>query len=966
MRLAAFPPEAALLPALAQAWLAAPGDPGAGMLILPNRRAARALAGAFLQANAGQALLLPRIVAAQGLDEAGLALAGALDLPPAIEPMRRQAILASLILKLEGENGAPRRLPGAWALAADLAALLDEADYAEIDLAAALPGVVEAELARHWEVTLKFLRIVTQNWPAILKSLRLLNPAARQVALLDAQGAAWAAKPPAEKIWLVAADADPALCRLARVVAGLPAGAVILPGYDPMLPDAAWAALDDSHAQAGIARLLGGLGARREEIAHWPAPASKVPPGRAALLSRALLPAAALADWQQPAALVTAGLHQLAARDEQEDATAIAMILRDALEVPGRSAALVTPDRGLAVRVVAALRRFGVAADDSAGEPLAETPPGVLLRLLARAAQAEFSPLPLLALLKHPLTGLGSSPEITRAQARALERKALRGPRPPPGLAGLRFRLKPDGDRTERDFLARLELTLAPLTGLPLALDPAAALRALIAAAEAIAATADASGAAQLWAGEAGAMLSDTLAEALAALFGLPVMPAADLPDLLDGLLAGQVVRRPRTRDNHPRVAIWGVQEAMLQSVDVAVLGGLVEGVWPAPAEPGPWLSRPMRKAAGLASAERSVGQAAHDFFALACACPSVVLAAPTRRERAPAVPARWLTRLKALLSGAGQALPAHPAAGWAARLDLPAAREVRPKPAPRPPAEARPKRLSISEIATLIADPYAIYARHVLDIRPLDALDEESDQSQFGNIVHAGLATFFSVERNFAAPGAAAELALHLQTALRATRPRPALQHWWEARLERIACWVVEAEAARRNTTPPAALALEQKADHQVAGGFVLRGRADRIEAQADGKVLIMDYKTGAVPEAKKVRAGTMPQLPLEAVMAEAGAFGPAFTGPVTELAYWKLSGRHNPGEDKPLFDGKPAELRKVIDAAAASLPLLFAKFADPATPYLAHPHPDRSTYKDVFAGISRSAEWGGEADDA
>ena len=201
MRLAAFPPEAAFLPALARAWMGAPGDPGAGLLILPNRRAARALGGAFLQANDGRALLLPRIAAIQGLDEAGLALAGALDLPPAIEPMRRQAILASLILKLQGANGAPRRLPGAWVLAADLAALLDEADYAEIDLGRALPGVVAAELARHWEVTLKFLGIVTQAWPAILKSLRLMNPAARQVALLEAQGAAWAAQPPGAKMW---------------------------------------------------------------------------------------------------------------------------------------------------------------------------------------------------------------------------------------------------------------------------------------------------------------------------------------------------------------------------------------------------------------------------------------------------------------------------------------------------------------------------------------------------------------------------------------------------------------------------------------------------------------------------------------------------------------------------------------------------------------------------------------------
>ena len=379
-------------------------------------------------------------------------------------------------------------------------------------------------------------------------------------------------------------------------------------------------------------------------------------------------------------------------------------------------------------------------------------------------------------------------------------------------------------------------------------------------------------------------------AEAMAALAGLPEMPAEDLAALLDRLLAGAVVRRPRTRDSHPRVAIWGVQEAMLQTVDVAVLGGLVEGAWPAASEPGPWLSRPMRKAAGLPAAERDIGRAAHDFFALACACPNVVLAAPARRERAPAVPARWLTRLRALLAGQGVALPEHPAAAWAARLDLPAKREQRPRPAPRPPAEARPKRLSISEFGTLIADPYAIYAGKVLRIRPLDALDEESDQSRFGNIVHDGLAAFFAGKPDFGAPEAIPALDLALQSAMRAARPRAALQHWWEARLRRIAEFVVAAEAERRAAGTPSALALELKTEFALGRGFVLSARADRIERRADGAVAIIDYKTGAVPKVKDVCGGAQPQLPLEAVMAEAGAFGPEFAATVGELTYWKL----------------------------------------------------------------------------
>jgi ATP-dependent helicase/nuclease subunit B len=969
MRLAAFPAQAPFLPALAAAWLAAPGDAAAGMLILPSRRAARAAAGAFLQANHGQPLLLPRIIALGAIDEAGLALQAALDLPPAVPPLTRQAILAKLILARGGAHGAPTRLHTAWALAADLAALLDEAEEAEIPLHSALRDVVPAELAGHWQTTLQFLDIVTEAWPKILAGMGMIDPAARQARLLDAQAAFWAATAPPEKIWLVAREASPALARLAKTVAGLPQGSVILPDYDNALDDESFAALDDGHAQAGIAGLLAALGARRADVALWPATDGTVPPGRAALMSKALLPAAALHLWQEAAAAPgMQGISRLAARDESEEAVAIAMILRDALEAPGKSVALVTPDRALAQRVAVILRRFGILADDSAGEALAETPPAIFLRLIATAAASDFAPVPLLALLKHPLTAIGEKPEICRRHARTLERLALRGPRPPPGFDGIKFRLDQRLGETEaaRNFLARLEARLKPVTGLPRGIGPAEAIRALLATAESLAANESEPGAARLWALDAGAALSERLAAVLEAAETLPEIAAADLPDLIDAILEGGVVRKPRTRDGHPRIAIWGVQEAALQSVDVAVLAGLVEGVWPAIPDPGPWASRPMRKQAGLPAPERKIGQAAHDFYGLCCRCPAVILAAPIRRARAPAVPSRWLTRLDAVLAGAGAALPAHPAASWARQLDTPALRELRPKPQPRPPQAARPSELSISDIATLMADPYAIYARKILRIAALDAIDEESDQNLFGNIVHAGIEAFFRAAPDFFAPEAARDLALALQVAMRAQRPRAALEHWWEARLERIAGWLVATERARRRFWgAPRAVAVEQQAVMAIGENFRLKGRADRIEIRPDGGVFIADYKTGTPPKEKDVEAGNAPQLLLEAVMAEAGAFGPAFSASVTELAFWKLSGRHLEGEDLQLFAEDADRLRAAIDEAARNLPALVKKFADPATPYLARPHPSRGTYRDVYAGLSRVGEWGGQGDD-
>ncbi|WP_298263732.1 double-strand break repair protein AddB [Acidocella sp.] len=965
LHIGAFSPETPFLPALAAHWLAGDGAPQDGLIILPSRRAAQALAGAFLEANGGHALLLPRIIALGNIDEAGLLLSTGFALPPAIAATARQALLARLILAMAGAGGAPQKPHAAWVLAAELAELLDEADHAEVDLGETLPQLVAGELAAHWQKTLDFLRIITQAWPAHLREQGLLNPAARLREMIRAQTSAWQDRPPAHRLWMVAAEGTPAIAGMARVVAGLPQGLLLLPGYDPLLDSAAWLALDDTHAQSAIARLLADIGARRSEVQPLPGPNPPVLDGRAALLSRALLPAEALGHWQGTTTANTAGLTRLQTPDEAQNALAIAMVLRGALERPGSTAALITPDRQLAARVASALKRFGITADDSAGEPLTQTPPAVFLRLLARAAAAEFSPLPLLSLLKHPLAAGGLPPGQFRDQARRLETRALRGPRPGPGFDGLKFRLEgaPQG---LRDFADRLELLLRPLA-LPEALAPATALRLLAEAGEALARTDELPGAAVLWAGEAGIALSELLLDMFTALTPLPDMARGDLPDLLDAILAGTVVRKPRVKDGHPRIAIWGIQEAALQSVDIAVLGGLVEGVWPAPAEPGPWLSRPMRKAAGLPSPEQKIGQAAHGFFALGCSCREVVLAAPIRRERAPAVPARWLTRLDAMLAGAGTVLPPHDAAQWAAQLDMPVARETRPRPYPRPPVAARPDTLSISEIGTLIADPYAIYARKILRLRELPALDEESDQSLFGEIVHAGLAAFFARDKNgCAAADAVARLEAELQTAMRAKRPRAALEAWWAARLARIAAWVVELEQARRATSGvPRALAHEQDGVFHLPGGYRLTGRADRIERAADGGVALIDYKTGFVPPAAQVEAGTAPQLPLEAVMAEAGVFGDDFAATVTELAYFKLSGRAEAGEETRLFAHKPGRLREVIDQAGASLADLFDKFAEARTAYLASPHPARVNKYDAYAGISRRAEWAGEDGD-
>ncbi len=338
MNLFNIPPHLPFLDAIAAEWLSRAGPDSLGvaegLILLPTRRGARALAEAFLRVSGGRALLLPRITAIGALDEAPLALAGAMDLPPAVDPMRRIAELSRLILAMNGANGAPRSADGAWRLATDLAFLMDEAERAEIDLARTLPGAADPQFAAHWAHTLTFLRIVTEYWPAWLQEQQMMNPGARTMALLDAQAKAWRQSSPTQRVLLAGVTAGfPALGRLAQVVASFPSGAVVFPGLDTSLPADVWEALEESHYQAGLRNVLNQLGAGRADVRDWPVqPASAVPETRPDLLSCALLSGQALATWLETGPPAPAGLFRLETADEQQEAVAIALILRDAIE----------------------------------------------------------------------------------------------------------------------------------------------------------------------------------------------------------------------------------------------------------------------------------------------------------------------------------------------------------------------------------------------------------------------------------------------------------------------------------------------------------------------------------------------------------------------------------------------------------------------------------------------------------
>jgi ATP-dependent helicase/nuclease subunit B len=434
----------------------------------------------------------------------------------------------------------------------------------------------------------------------------------------------------------------------------------------------------------------------------------------------------------------------------------------------------------------------------------------------------------------------------------------------------------------------------------------------------------------------------------------------SEYPATLEALLQPIAVR-PRF-GRHPRLFIWGPLEARLQRADRTILGGLSEGIWPAEPEPDPWMSRPMRARFGLPPLERRIGLAAHDFVQAAMA-PEVALTRSIRVEGTPTVPARWLLRLEALLAASGIAGGLSFPAGieaWSARLDKPQRFTPTRPPRPCPPVSLRPRQLSVTRIGTWMADPYAIYARHVLRLRKLDPIDAEIGPAARGTLVHQILDRFVAQYPDVLPPDGEIRLrALAAEAFRQASAARPAVWAYWRPRLERIARWFLEQEQRRRadgarplRTEVEGALTIAGP-----AGPFLLTATADRIDRLSDGSLAIVDYKTGLLPPRSEVAQGISPQLPLEAAMAEAGGFEGVPAGAVGELAFWRITGGREPGEVCEIALG--GEARQLAAEALEGLAQLIATFDDPATAYEPVPWPERAPRFSDYRHLARIDEW-------
>ncbi len=928
---------------------------GGVTLILNTRRAARAVSEAFeaqgLDAGETQgACFLPRL---RALDEIGTGAEAAPDLPAAIARPRRLLTLARLVGAYLGR--APELGPraAAPALAEALARLIDETDREGVDLAA-LDAAAPPEHAAHWDVTLSFLSILRAHWPEIRAAQEggALDPEARRRRAILALIARWEATPP--RAPMIAAGSTGSVgstALLLRAVAQAPQGAVVLPGYDPDIAAGIWDEIDEQHPYAGFRRLFDALGLGPRDAAPWSEDAADDPAqaARRRLVGQALRPAPATDGWlaardalRADAAPAAAGLTLIEAPDPRREALALALAIREALEIPGRRVALITPDRSLARRVTAAMARWGVRPDDSGGRPLALTPPAMFLKLLAEAACAPFDAVTLLALLKHPLACAGAGRGAHLAAARRFELKGLRARPELDTRAACRAALDALGAQTLDPVFAALEAVAAP------DLDLAGRARLHLAQAEALAGP-------ELWAHEAGEATRAAAQGFADAADAFGPCPPGDYPALFAALLSGEAREEAYLPD--PRVAIWGPLEARTQSAELVILGGLNEGVWPSAAAPDPWLSRPMRARLGLPPPERGVGLAAHDFLQGACA-PEVILSRALRAQGAPATASRFVQRLTTLLEGvAPETLKAMRARGarllgWVDPLERP---EGPPRPAsrprPRPPVAARPRALSATQVETLIRDPYAIYARKVLGLKPLDPVGRRIDARDRGVTLHAALARYAELWAEGATPEAA--LAQAVAETLEGAPAPVALRRLWRARFARLGPVFLREEEAR--AASGRIIAAERPgARHDAALGFTLSARADRIDRLQGGALALYDYKTGAIPTDREIKAFAK-QLPLEAAIAEAGGFEGVAPARVAMLAHLSLGAGKGAGRTQAVKESPEALAREAWDG----LLRLIAAYDAPETGYPARARLRKTRHAGDYDHLSRFGEW-------
>ena len=929
-------------------------------IFLPTRRACIELKRAFMRQGEGRCLLLPKLSPIGDLDEDEELLSSPQDefgLKPLISPLQRLGLLTKLIEDYMVKTGMPSSPALSLKLAKSLVRLMDQAIIENVPWEG-LYNLVPDEFANHWQLTLDFLEIITTYWPKVLEEKGLMEPYARHHKLVDAMVSRWEKKPPSHPILAAGSTGTMlATARLLQAIAALPQGEVILPGLDTSLSESEVKAFSPCHPQYAPTRFLekmnllpsevppwSGLEGQKEECgarAHLFAQALKsmfVPPRSPdqeslspcfrrdkTFLSKddksntnklsslgELSETRGSYSFNREEALK--GVYLVPCASPQEEAIAIAILLRQQLEIPHQRTALITSDLRLAERVTWELKRWGIEIDSSAGDPLHQTPAGVFLSLCAEFIAFPQDKIALLSLLKHPLFRLKKPAGTLRFEIRQFEKKVLRGD------SFKVFSWLKEFQASTNSFNALKESSFENF--LKLHCEMAEIL------------STDEEGVCQLWKGTKGEAVKAFFEDLKDASSSFPSITLPEYSSLLKELLHGQSLRfRPQ---KHQRLAILGPIEARLFHADVMILGGLNEGAWPPEIGVDPWLNRPMRKEMGFPSPERRIGLSSHDF-GQAFASPKVYLTRALKVDGTPTLPCRWLERLNVYLKTWGLSFPEEPRVlEWVGQLDQPDELETQGPPMPTPSLKSRPRQLSVTQIETWMRDPYALYARKILSLSPLDPLNSQVGAADRGTLIHSALDQFFKICLDPHHRDAINILLLIGKTLFEPYENDPSVRLFWWPRFCHLSRWFIDYERATRLPGTQTFTEVRGKLILTTPmGPFECTAKADRIDLLPDGCLRIIDYKTGMPPSDQDVQLGFSPQLPLEGAIALEQGFEGISATQIESLQYWWLKGDAKGGIIK-ILSGDPHEISK---QALAGLERMVLLFEDEKTPYPARP---------------------------
>lgn len=895
---------------------------------LPTRRSCMVLEETLFQKNPQTSFILPRIVALGETTPEELILMSSelveeLSLLPAvIRPSRRRLLLATLIEKFRySERGMGADLALKWA--DKLTAILDEMRTHDVNLKTLKEIGPVSGHAEHWEKIHTFLSLVSNHWDSILEEEQAVESITWQKRILDAYAHFLKTQGTRKPIMIAGSlGTIPSTANLIQAISKLPNGVVVLPGLEKIKQKEP---VSPRHPQFFLFALLEKLDINPCHVEY-------------------------LTDTQhfdtdtschkksefQGIEIQCENLSYMEASDQAEEARLVAISIRKALEEGKKKIVCVATDQALLKRINTELEVWDIVPLSPQSRSLIDTNLGSFLHLVTLGLSNPFPVVALASLCKHALskktedwnlferyilrkwTGSYSLQALDYAVQRAENQMDLDTWNQVADFYNQLKKLLMDRDGTHslKYYLKKIDTFLRWLAEHD---EPAESLFLILCPEE--------------------AESFQTLWEDLHKSGDLEIVHPQNLSDVFFTLL--QQPYQALVGGHTQEVLLLPPADARFIDADLKILAGLNEGVWPLEPPKDPFFTYNMRQSLKLPPLESKIGQSAHDFLSCLCGPGDKLITRSLRIGGVPSIPSRFLSYLHLGLKRKGLKLhSSNELKQWSRDLYLPPQKITLGIPAPCPPANLRPNRLSVTEIGLLLKDPYSIYAKHILKLTELNFFSNQHQYRSFGIFVHECLHEWNRDFNKTEAPSflnrAKFLFGLHFGS-------WEENRFWWEKFLNLLK-WVSLQSPWSNTVTEIRGEIVLPIGDHL----FTLFGKADRIDWN-EQSLRIIDYKTGGVPSGSSVKSGESPQLLLEALIFYKNGFSGLPIAPLTSLEYWGVL-----TEEKVILKD---DLNLFISNIEQRLQKLMTSFLNDSTPYLSYPKGKLSDYS--YDHLSRFQEW-------